>query len=141
MRAVVLFLVAALALDACAGSGGSTSPSVEPVRVEVALTDTLKMDPPSVTVPAGVPVTFVVTNTGKGPHEFVLGDEAAQAEHEREMRASNGQMTHDHGSSLSLQPGETKELTQTFAAPGVTYAGCHQPKHYDFGMRMTIGVE
>ena len=37
------------------------------------------------TVPAGVPVTFVVTNSGTTDHEFYLGDEDAQAEHEKEM--------------------------------------------------------
>ena len=36
-------------------------------------------------VPGGVPVTFVVTNTGAIDHEFYLGDEDAQAEHEQEM--------------------------------------------------------
>ena len=72
---------------------------------------------------------------------FETGAAAGAAEHEREMRASNGQMTHDHGSSLSLQPGETKELTFTFEQPGTTYAGCHVTGHYDGGMKAEITVE
>lgn len=46
------------------------------------------------TVPAGVPVTFVVTNTGSMDHEFYLGDEGAQAEHETKMQSMGG-MGHD----------------------------------------------
>jgi hypothetical protein len=33
-----------------------------------------------------MPVTFVVTNAGSIDHESYLGDEAAQAEDEQEMR-------------------------------------------------------
>ena len=63
-------------------------------RVEVTLTDALKIEPAAMAVPAGVPVTFVVTNTGAADHKFYLGDEQAQAEHEKEM-AEMGGMTHD----------------------------------------------
>lgn len=90
-------------------------------------------------VPAGVPITFVVTNSGAIEHEFYLGDEAAQAEHEKEMAAMGG-MTHDEPEGIAVKPGETKEMTYTFANAGDTLAGCHVAGHYGGGMRATITV-
>jgi uncharacterized cupredoxin-like copper-binding protein len=58
------------------------------------------MEPATFTVPAGVPVTFVVTNMGSTDHEFYLGDEAAQAEHEEEM--TMGGMMHEDPDGISL---------------------------------------
>jgi uncharacterized cupredoxin-like copper-binding protein len=94
------------------------------MRIEVTLTDALRIEPAMMSVPAGVPVTFVVTNTGAIDHEFYLGDEAAQAEHEQEMMAMGG-MGHDEPEGIAVDPGETKELTHTFAEPGEMLAGCH----------------
>jgi uncharacterized cupredoxin-like copper-binding protein len=146
MRLVRLALIpaAALFIAACSSGGGSTTASTSAsaasstTRIEVKLTDTLKMEPASMSVPAGVPVTFVVTNTGAIDHEFYLGDEAAQAEHDEEM--AMGGMTHDEPEGIGLKPGETKELTYTFAEAGTTLAGCHVPGHYVAGMKAQITV-
>ena len=69
------------------------------------------------TDPAGVPVTFVVTNGGAADHEFYLGDEEALAEHEKETAEMAG-MTHDEAEAIAVKPGETKELTYTLAEAG-----------------------
>jgi uncharacterized cupredoxin-like copper-binding protein len=141
---LALIPVAALLVAACSSGGGATAaPSVSAsppaTRVEVKLTDALKMEPAAMTVPAGVPVTFVVTNSGATDHEFYLGDEAAQVEHEQEMGAMGG-MTHDEPEGIGLKPGETKELTFTFAAAGKVLAGCHEVGHYSAGMKAEITV-
>ena len=140
-----LALVPALVLlvGACGAGGGS--PSLEPsssaasTRVEVVLTDALRIEPASMTVPAGVEVTFVVTNTGATDHEFYLGDDGAQAEHEQEMQSMGG-MGHDDPHGIAVKPGETRELTFTFAEPGGTIAGCHVTGHYAGGMKASITV-
>ncbi len=142
-------LMSALALiAACStGSGTATSPptSTAPAtsgvatRVAVTLTDALKIEPAAIAVPLGVPVTFVVTNSGATDHEFYLGDEAAQAAHESEM-ASMGGMTHDEPEGIALKAGETKELTYTFAEGGEILAGCHVAGHYGGGMKAAIAV-
>ena len=90
------------------------------------------------TVPASVPVTFVVTNTGGIDHEFYLGDEAAQAEHEQEMQA--GGMRHDEEMGIGVKPGETKELTVTFPEAGTILAGCHVAGHYAGGMKASVEI-
>lgn len=135
---LALIPVAALLVAACSGSGGATA-AASANRIEVRLTDALKMEPAAMTVPAGLRVTFVVTNSGATDHEFYLGDEAAQVEHEIEMGAMGG-MTHDEPAGIGLKPGETKELTYTFAAAGKALAGCHEVGHYGAGMKAEITV-
>jgi uncharacterized cupredoxin-like copper-binding protein len=147
----MFFLLAAagLLLAACSGGGSGATPSTGPsaavaasgsptTRIEVTLTDALRMEPAAMTVPAGAPVTFVVTNSGATDHEFYLGDAAAQDEHEREMQA--GGMMHDDPDGISLKAGETKELTHTFEQAGEALAGCHVVGHYAGGMKATITV-
>ena len=91
------------------------------------------------TIKAGQPVTFVVTNAGANQHEFYLGDEAAQAEHEQEMMSMGG-MTQDEPGGIVLKPGETKELAYTFSKAGAFMAGCHETAHYAGGMKAAITV-
>lgn len=143
---------AALLLVAACSTAGVTPPtqgrptaspppaSPADTRIEVTLTDALKIEPASMTVPAGVAVTFVVTNSGVMEHEFYLGDEGAQAEHEKEMVEMGG-MAHDEPAGIAVKPGETKELTYTFAEAGQMLAGCHVAGHYGGGMKAQITVE
>lgn len=150
---LALLPVAALLIAACSSNSGSaavpssaasasltTAPSAssEANRIVVKLTDALKMEPAQMAVPAGVPVTFVVTNAGSVDHEFYLGDEAAQAEHEQEMQA--GGMAHDQPMGIGVKPGETKELTVTFPKAGTILAGCHVPGHYAGGMKANVEI-
>jgi uncharacterized cupredoxin-like copper-binding protein len=108
-------------------------------RIEVTLSDALRIEPATMKVPAGVPVTFVVTNTGVIEHEFVVGDEEAQAEHEAEMGGQTG-MHQDEATAIGVSPGQTKELTLTFPAAGTTLAGCHVAGHYAAGMKAIIEI-
>lgn len=139
-RRIALLPAIALLLAACAsGTTPTTAPaSAAATRIEVTLTDALRIEPASMTVPAGVPVTFVVTNAGALEHEFYLGDEAAQMEHEEEM--SMGGMAHGDPSGIGVDPGTTAELTYTFPAAGAVLAGCHVAGHYLAGMKADITV-
>lgn len=146
-RAAVFALATLLAAVTVACTAGGSPPPSQPtqtsgpsgagVRVEVKLTDELKIEPALINVKAGVPVTFVVTNTGALEHEFFVGSEAGQAAHEKEMMGSAG-MIHDEPMGIGVRPGATKELTITFPAAGATLAGCHVPGHYAAGMKATI---
>ena len=156
MRPSRLALLSAIAVfvAACSSGTGSTpapsstasvppsaapSASADATWIEVQLTDALKIEPAMMTVPAGVPVTFVVTNTGAIDHEFYLGNEAAQAAHEQEMMEM-GEMAHDEEMGVGVEPGETKELTVTFPEPGSILAGCHVAGHYAGGMKATVAI-
>jgi len=155
MRLYRLPLIAAIAVALAACSGGSTStPTTAPstttaspvaggssataVEITVKLTDALKMEPASISVKAGVPVRFVVTNSGATDHEFFLGDEAAQMGHGQEMSAMPGM--NDGHAGIGLKAGETKTLEYTFAKAGPYLAGCHISGHYAAGMMATITV-
>jgi uncharacterized cupredoxin-like copper-binding protein len=155
MRLVHLAPLAAIALiaAACSSGGVSSAPatagsvesdgaSAAATRIEVNLTDGLKIEPAAMTVPAGVPVTFVVTNSGTILHEFVLGDEAEQTLHEAEMAAAGGMsMPKDEEMAVGVEPGRTKELTVTFDEAGTVLAGCHVVGHYAAGMKAAVTIE
>lgn len=151
LRHVALAPAILLVVAACSGPGttssappAAASPSSGPTgsaaaqRIEVKLTDGLKMEPAEMTVKAGQSITFVVTNSGAIEHEFYLGDEAAQAEEEQMMQS--GSMMEDSAQGITLKPGETKELTYTLDTAGQMMAGCHVAGHYAAGMKATITV-
>ena len=116
--------------------------------VRVVMNDRFRYRPSSIVVLAGRRVTFAVTNAGKLPHEFTLGDRATQLDHERQMRqmAPTGGHVHDHShgsadaGTLTVPPGETRRLTWTFEQPGLVLYGCHVLGHWAAGMKGTIVV-
>lgn len=142
MKKIVLWtaLVAAAGFPLAACGGGSEAN--EGIRtIEIEALDSLAFDPASVEVEAGETLRFVVSNPGDNVHEFVLGDESVQMEHEEQA-----DMGMDHGSieseypSAELSPGATETLEVTFDAPGTILYGCHEPGHYEGGMRGTVEV-
>lgn len=129
-------LFGALSLVACSGGGDG------PRTIDVETLDSMSYDPAEIQVEAGETVRFVVSNPGTATHEFVLGDESIQMEHEEQ--AGTGM---DHGSmadsdlpALTLAPGDTQTVEVTFDEPGTILYSCHQVGHYDQGMVGTITV-
>lgn len=113
-------------------------------EIEVEAHDDLTYDPAAIEVRTGETITFTVTNTGEAVHEFTLGDEVLQDDHEQEMAEmlEEGEtMMHDDPNMLSLDPGETGELTWHFTHDGEVLYGCHQPGHYAGGMVGSIDVQ
>ncbi len=139
----VMFLLAVPVLVVLAACGSSDEPSStagpDDARViELEMRD-VAFAPTQVDVRAGEKVRFVFRNTGQVTHDAFIGDQAAQDEHEKEMRGGHG----DHGKgsdAVTVKPGKTAELTHTFARPGQTLIGCHQPGHYTGGMKVTVNV-
>ena len=76
-------LASALVLVVLVGAGGPGSSSVlaagqeaEPLRIDVTLSE-YSFAPEPLRIPAGRPVTLVIRNAGKVPHEFMAGREVA----------------------------------------------------------------
>ena len=111
--------------------------------IEITAKDDFTFDPASVTITAGETVTFQVTNVGAIPHDFVLGDAHMQDEHEAEMAEMSGDdmAMHDEPNAFVLEPGETKEMTWHMTEGGEILFGCHQPGHYQAGMKGTVTIE
>ena len=78
---------------------------------------------------------------GSGAHEFTLGDEAMQQEHATAMGHMPEGMRHDLPNSVALEPGETKDLTWRFGQSGTLEIACHEPGHYEAGMRAHLAVD
>jgi uncharacterized cupredoxin-like copper-binding protein len=126
---------------AIAGDVGGPAEADEADRiVEVSTLDAMTFEPGTIDVSAGETVTFKVTNTGQTAHEFTVGDAAMQKEHADAMTHMPGGMPHDLPNSIRLQPGETKALTWRFGEAGVLEYACHEPGHYDAGMRGQVNV-
>lgn len=156
-RLVVLGLLIAVALTACAGGDGNDKGehggtgkefgSGQPGdaarasrTVNINMKDALQFEPTSVMANSGETITFRITNTGQLVHEFVLGDKEFQDEHEKEMMGMAGGMG-DEPNTRTVEPGQTEDLTWTFPAkPGTVLYGCHVPGHYAGGMKGTITV-
>ncbi|MBX6340979.1 MAG: cadmium-translocating P-type ATPase [Thermomicrobiaceae bacterium] len=151
----LIALAIGIATLAYAPSMGSMAASAAPAGVEavaasqatrtidVVASDQFAFDPAALTVRAGETVAFRISNPGRLPHEFTLGDAAFQAEHEAEMeREGMASMTGEEAAyEVSLAPGETKVVAYRFERPGTLLYGCHQPGHYEAGMKGTITVE
>ena len=136
---VVAMLFVAFAVVACSsneiGTGGDGARTVE-----VRMSDDLRFDRAAIAVQAGETVRFELINDGQSVHEFLIGDESAQAAFEEEM--ASGEMHHDTEAGMAVQPGQTGSFEYTFPdTTGELLAGCHAPGHYDAGMiaRVTIG--
>lgn len=126
-------------LAACAGGESTPGGGGEPRTIEVNMTDEFRFEPAQFTVAPGETVRFELTNVGELVHEFLIGDEAAQAEFEEQMSA--GEIDHETDAGVSVEPGQTETFDYTFPdAEGELLAGCHEPGHYDGGMVATISV-
>jgi uncharacterized cupredoxin-like copper-binding protein len=158
--ALVLAVFAAIALLTGHGPGrhmgghggrASTQPAREGIgapaaadqadrTVEVTMLDTPAFQPSTINVITGETVTFEVHNDGNTVHEFTLGDAAMQQEHAQAMAHMPSGMAHEFPNSITLQPGETEQLTWRFGGSGPLEFACHRPGHYQAGMRGTISV-
>lgn len=120
---------------------GSSANAANADRViEIRTTDDLRFEPAGITVASGETATFRLTNDGALVHDFTLGDQATQDQHEAEMSEMGG-MAHDEPNVATIPAGETVELTWTFGEEGTVLIGCHQPGHYAAGMTGRITVE
>lgn len=99
----------------------------------------IKYDKPEIQIKAGETIKFVVTNTGKLRHEFMIGDMEGQRQH-AEMMKQMPDMVHEDANTLTLEPGETKSLVWQFTKAGKLEVACHIPGHYEAGMKSRVVV-
>jgi uncharacterized cupredoxin-like copper-binding protein len=153
MRRLTLFVIAAaMVFSACGGGGmggmdhgGSADADDAPATrtVDVAMVD-IAFEPATIDVKEGETIRFVFTNTGQLPHDAFIGDTDAQAEHGTEMRQADDGPRHSgaggSGNGITVEPGETLGLTYTFDDRAAVEIGCHQPGHYEAGMKVAVSV-
>ena len=108
--------------------GGSACAPAAPARIEVRIHYS-KFEPASVTVPAGVPVTFIIRNDDPIDHEFLVGDASFHSRHRTGTEPVHG----DRPDEVSLPAGTARTTTLTFAAGSYLFI-CHFPLHEQYGM-------
>lgn len=121
--------------------GAPADPADADRTIEITSSDDLTFTPSEITVTQGEIITFRVINEGEIPHDFTLGDQATQDEHEEAMAEMEGMSMPDEPNAIQVAAGETREITWQFTEAGVVLIGCHQVGHYDAGMRGEITVE
>ena len=119
---------------------GAPSEAAQVSRViEVQAADNMRYTPAAITVRRGETVKFVVKNTGKLPHEFVLGNAQSLKEHAEVMRRYPD-MEHDDPNMVKMAPGGTGNLIWKFTRAGTVEFACLIPGHYEAGMKGRIRV-
>ena len=112
---------------------GHPAGSAKATRTIKMLATDIKFTPTAITVRKGETVRFEIANQGKLEHEFVLGDNAEQVEHDKEMAEMPG-MTMDHVNGVGVAPGQSARLVWTFTKSGTLQYACHVPGHFVAGM-------
>ena len=107
--------------------------------IEVQAADNMRYTPAAITVRRGETVKFVVKNTGKLPHEFVLGNAQSLKEH-AEMMRRYPDMEHDDPNMAKVAPCGTGNLIWKFTRAGTVEFACLIPGHYEAGMKGRIRV-
>jgi uncharacterized cupredoxin-like copper-binding protein len=101
-----------------------------PRLVEVDMSDALKFAPASIGVAKGETVTFLVSNLGKATHEIAVGPvDKVDADD------IDGKIVKE---ADEIARHQVKTLTYTFDGAGPYGFACHEPGHFEAGMRGTI---
>ncbi len=126
--ALALLLVAGLSVAGC-------SSHASPQRIEVRIHYS-HFELGQVSVPRGVPVTFVLINEDPIDHEWLLGDAAFHEKHRLGTETHHGARSNE----VSLGPLDVVETTLNFTTPGTQLFICHFPGHEAYGMVGTLTV-
>ena len=132
VAALGLGLATALGAAAVAGAVGR---SAEPVVLQIDIRYS-HFSPDTITVPAGRPITFVVTNNDPIDHEWIVGDEALHERH----RTGTEPVHNARPTEISIDALNERRTTVTFASPGTLTFICHLPGHEAYGMVGTLTV-
>ena len=124
-------MAAALLLAVTAVAG--CSPQGQAVTITIRYS---AFDPTRLTVPADVPITFVLVNEDPIDHEWLIGDEAFHERHRHGTHVRHGAVPNE----VSIPALETVQTTITFTDPGPVEYICHLPGHEAYGMVGTLVV-
>ena len=124
--ALALLLLAGFA----AGCGSGTATRIE-IRIHYS-----HYEPSAITVPLGVPITFVIINEDPIDHEWLLGDAAFHERHRHGTEAKHGARPNE----ISIGPLDVVETTLIFPTAGTQQYICHLPGHEAYGMVGTLTI-
>jgi uncharacterized cupredoxin-like copper-binding protein len=129
--AVGLIAAGALVAALVASAGAASDPSTVEIRIHYS-----HFSPSAVTVPAGRPITFVISNEDPIDHEWIVGDEPLHARHRTGSEAYHA----SRPTEVSIDALKARTTTVTFDKPGTYTFVCHLPGHEAYGMTGTLTV-
>ena len=150
-RAFTAIATTTIVLTIAGCSAKSTTPAAGPAgrTIDITMADNT-FQPTQIKVTKGETVALTFRNTGSARHEAILGNDATQMEHHAAMTKPPGQMEHGNsavgaGSSksddaITVEPGQSGTITRTFNESGPVMIGCHEPGHWESGMKATVTV-
>ncbi len=127
---VLLLAASACREDEGASPGGTGSAVPVDQTIEIRMDDFV-FEPAEVTVRAGTTVRFRFRNEGAFTHDAAIGDEAFQ------KAVADGKEKRD---GPVLGPRKSADYVKVFSQPAQLVIGCHQPGHYQQGMRARLTV-
>lgn len=125
-------LFAAALLGALLVSGCASAAAAQPSPVTITFRYS-RFVPAAITVPAGVPVTFVLVNDDPIGHEWIVGLPDLHAAHRIGTEASH----EGRPAEVTIPPLASRSTTITFAPGSYEYI-CHLPGHEAYGMKGTL---
>ena len=124
-------VIVALLLAVAAIAGCSSEPETVTITIHYSA-----FEPADLSVPRGVPVTFILVNEDPIDHEWLIGDEGFHEAHRSGTHASHGGVP----TEVTVPALETVTTTITFDEAGRLDYVCHLPGHEAYGMVGTLTV-
>ncbi|MGJ4999503.1 cupredoxin domain-containing protein [Bradyrhizobium sp. HKCCYLS3077] len=143
MAATALLVVAAHGHEqhgTPAYSAGEPGDPKQPSRTIEVLLSEMEFTPARIEVKRGEQIRFVLRNTGKEDHEFLLATRRENLKHAAVMK-KHPHMEHDEPNGARLAPGKTAELLWRFSKRGTFEYSCLIPDHREFGMTGHVTVK
>jgi uncharacterized cupredoxin-like copper-binding protein len=151
LAALIAPVIAASTLAACSSGNDTTQATKGNRTVTVTMTDNA-FAPEDISAKAGETVTFEFVNDGQTVHEAYIGTEEDQEDHAAEMMGDDSSHSMDTGGGdghsmgmggddvVTVKPGEDAVVTKELTEAGTMVIGCHQPGHWESGMKATVTV-
>ncbi|HSV59630.1 MAG TPA: cupredoxin family protein [Variovorax sp.] len=107
--------------------------------IAVDMSDGMRFTPARVEVRQGETVRFVIRNSGRLQHEFILDSAKGLRAHHEHMK-KHPEMEPAEPNMLTLAPGKSGEIVWQFSQAGQVDFACLQPEHYEAGMKGAVEV-
>jgi uncharacterized cupredoxin-like copper-binding protein len=107
--------------------------------IDIDMSDAMRFTPAKLAIRRGESIRFLVRNSGRTPHEMVLGTMKELREHAAIMKKFP-EMEHEEPHMAHVKPGATETIGWQFTRAGTFYYGCLVPGHLEAGMvgRITV---
>ena len=115
-------------------AGKPGDPTAVSRTIDVTMDDSMRFTPSRIAVKKGETVRFFVKNTGRLPHEMVIGTRDELEAHAEMMRKTPDMPHHAEANGTLLAPGQRGGLVWQFDQAGTVDFACLVPGHLEAGM-------